>query len=60
MDRSHFSVGTLEDQGDEIEYWKNKTYAKRIEAIELIRQLQYRHDSDTERFHLFFEAVKRK
>lgn len=60
VDRTHFTVDKLENQGDEVEFWKNKTRAERLEAIELIRQLQYGYDSDTSRLHRFFEVVKRK
>lgn len=59
VDKTQLSVCKLQDQGDETQYWKEKTPAERLEAIELIRQLQYGYDSDSERLHRFFEVVKR-
>lgn len=59
IDKTHFSIGKLEDQGDEIQYWKDKTHTERLQAIELIRQMQYGYNPDTERLHHIFEVVNR-
>ena len=43
LDRSHFSVTTLE-ASDEKVYWLSKSPAERLEAVELMRQMVYGYD----------------
>jgi hypothetical protein len=43
LDRTHFSVVELKDS-DEKAYWRSKSPAERIEAVELMRQMIYGYD----------------
>ena len=47
VDRSHLSVGSLQEDGDEKAFWLAATPEKRWEAIELNRRLVYGYDPTT-------------
>ena len=38
LDRTAFQVGSLDDDREEVEYWRAKTPEERMEALELMRQ----------------------
>ena len=58
MDKSAFSVVSLDDESDEKEYWLSKTPLERLAALELMRQIAYGYDPNTARLQRFFEVVK--
>ncbi len=39
LDRSAFHTASLDDESDEREYWRAKSPAERMEALELMRQI---------------------
>ena len=41
VDRNYFSVGTLDEESDERQYWLTKTPVERLLAVELTRQVIY-------------------
>lgn len=41
MDKTAFSVVSLEEADDELSYWLSKTPEERLRAVELIRQTLY-------------------
>jgi len=43
----------------DIEYWKSKSPSERIEAIELMRQINFGYDPSTERLQRFFTITQR-
>ena len=47
MDKSVLSVIALSDESDEKEYWQAKTPQERLEAVELMRQINYGYDPTT-------------
>jgi hypothetical protein len=47
LDRSAYKVGSLDDDREEIEYWRSKTPEERMEALELMRQIIYGYDPAT-------------
>ena len=44
IDRSYLSVGSLLDESDEEGYWLSKSPEERLEAMELMRQINYGYD----------------
>jgi hypothetical protein len=60
LDRSHFSVGTLDDPGDEKAYWLSKTPEERLTALEYLRQVAYGYDPDTTRLQRVLEVAQRE
>ena len=41
IDKTAFSVGSLDDEGDEKAFWLSKTPQERMAAMELMRQIAY-------------------
>ena len=60
MDRTAFSIGSLEEQGDDREYWASKTPAERLEALEIMRQIMYGYDPTTTRLQRVFTIAERR
>ena len=60
MDKSVFSVGSLFDESDELEYWLSKTPQERLEAQELMRQIAYGYDPSTARLQRLLEITQRQ
>lgn len=60
VDRSAFSVASAKEQEkEEKTYWHNKTPAKRMEALEITRQMIYGYDPATTRLQRILEVVTR-
>jgi len=57
MDKSAFSVVSLDDESDEKAYWQNKTPQERLAALELLRQIMYGYDPVTARVERVIEFV---
>ena len=49
MDKTAFSVVSLTEESDEKEYWQSRTPQQRLDAVELLRQLNYGYDPATAR-----------
>ena len=60
VDRSTLSKAPLEDQGQDQAYWWSQSPRKRLEALELMRQLNYDYDPDTARLSRVHRPAKRK
>ena len=60
VDRSAFSIASLEDESDERAYWQSKTPYERLQAIEMTRQVIYGYEPSTARLQRFFEVVELK
>lgn len=54
LDKTAFSVVTLTDEPDDRAYWWSKTPTQRLEAVELLRQLNYGYDPATARLQRVF------
>jgi hypothetical protein len=57
LDRSAFQIGSLNDDREELEYWRAKSPEERMEALELMRQIIYGYDPATTRLQRVFEVV---
>jgi hypothetical protein len=60
VDRKAFSVGSLDQDSDEKEYWKTKSPIERLRAIEMMRQIIYGYRGSAPRLQRFFEVAKYK
>jgi len=49
VDRSVFRVDSLRDESDERAYWRSRTPLERLQALELLRQINYGYDPATAR-----------
>lgn len=58
MDRTAFSVASLADESDEREYWRGKSPRERLEAVELLRQMNYGYDPATARLQRVLEVAE--
>jgi hypothetical protein len=60
IDKSFFSVSSLEDCNNEKAYWLAKSPTERLAALELTRQIIYGYDPSTARLQRFFEVTELK
>ncbi len=58
MDRSAISVVTTPTPSDAKQYWKTRTIAERLDALELIRQILNNYDPDTTPFQRVLEVTR--
>jgi hypothetical protein len=58
LDRSVFQITALDDDGDEREYWRARSPAERMEALELMRQIVYGYDPATTRLQRVLEIAE--
>ena len=58
MDKSAVSVVSLHDDSDEKEYWHSRTPRERLEALELMRQINYGYDPATARLQRIIEVAQ--
>ncbi len=56
MDKAAFSVVSLADGSDEREFWLKKSPRERLEAVELLRQMNYGYDPATARLQRVLEV----
>jgi hypothetical protein len=58
MERSVISVVRTETPSDAKEYWKTRTMAERLAALELTRQILNDYNPDTTRFQRVLEVTR--
>ncbi|OPZ23870.1 MAG: hypothetical protein BWZ02_03057 [Lentisphaerae bacterium ADurb.BinA184] len=58
VDRSKVVVGSVWDDSDEKGFWLTKTPDERLEAMELLREIAYGHDSTTARLQRVLETAE--
>ena len=58
MDKNTLSVTSLFDESDEKAYWLSKTSHERLEAMELMRQINYGYDPTTARIQRILEVAE--
>ncbi len=58
VDKSVFSVTTLENADDEVAYWLTKTPEERLRAMELIRQTVYGYTEPAPRLQRVLEIAQ--
>jgi hypothetical protein len=59
VDRTAVSKAPLAAQGQDAAYWLNQSPRRRLEELELLRQLNYDYDPDTARLSRVHQPVKR-
>jgi hypothetical protein len=60
LDRKAFSVGSLTDDSEEMQYWLERTPAERMAALEQIRQILYGYNPSTIRLQRILEIAELK
>ncbi len=60
IDRTAFSVSTLDGTDQNNAYWRSLTPVQRLEAMEIMRQVNYGYDPATDRLQRILEVVKLK
>ena len=60
LDKKVFHVSSIRDESDEKSYWLSKTPAERLQAMELMRQINYGYDPTTERIQRVLKVINRK
>ena len=58
MDKGVLSIVSLAEESDEKKYWHSKTPYERLEAVELMRQINYGYDPATSRVQRVLEVVQ--
>ena len=58
MDKSVLSVTSFSEESDEKAYWHTKTPHERLEAVELMRQINYGYDPTTTRLQRVLEVTQ--
>ena len=59
MNKKIFNIASVGDN-DSREYWRNKSYLERLEALEQLRQIVFGYDPTTTRFQRIFTITKLK
>jgi hypothetical protein len=57
MDKRVAAFGALDD-ADEVQYWRTRSPEERLEAVELLRQINYGEDAATARLQRVFEFAE--
>ena len=60
IDRKKLSVIDLHDDSGALAYWRRQSPRKRLEGLELLRQIAYPYDPHTARLPRILKVVKRK
>ena len=60
MHKSVLSVTSLSEESDEKAYWQTKTPHERLEAVELMRQINYGYNPATTRIQKVLKVVQLK
>ena len=58
LDRSAYSIGSMNDDREEVEYWRARSPEERMQALELMRQIIYGYDPATTRLQRILEIVE--
>ena len=58
LDKTAFSVGSLNGETDEKAYWLSKDPSDRFEMIEFLRRINYGEAAASARLQRFFEITK--
>jgi hypothetical protein len=57
VDRSAFSVVSLEESDSDLDFWLSRTPRERLEGLETTRQVLYGYTSSSVRFQRVFEIA---
>ena len=59
IDRTAFSIASLNDPSDERAYWLSKSPHERLRAVEIMRQILYGYDPSSTRLQRVFTIAQR-
>jgi hypothetical protein len=59
LDKSAFSVSSISEPSDEMDYWLSKTPCERLEALEMMRQIIYGYDPIATRLQRVLTVAQR-
>lgn len=60
VNRGKISVVDLHERGSEVRYWRRQTVRKRLEGVELLRQIAHAYDPTAARLPRLLAVVERK
>jgi len=60
LDMQSFSVVSMRERDNDLQYWLSRTPEERIIAVEFLRQLIFNYDPATERLQRVFETAEFK
>ena len=58
FDKTIISIGTLDDQANDLAYWLTCSVEERLAAIELMRQINYNYDPVADRIPRVLEIIE--
>jgi len=58
LNRSAFSVVSLHESDNDLQYWQARTPVERLAAVELNRRMVYGHNRSTSRLQRFLEIAE--
>ena len=58
MDKTVFSIGSVNDETDEKAYWLSKSSSERLEIIEFLRRINFGEAVTSARLQRFFKVAK--
>lgn len=58
LDKSVFEITDLGQENDDLKYWLSRTPEERLQAMELLRRINYGKDAATARLQRFFEIAE--
>jgi hypothetical protein len=59
LDKKAFSVGVLPEASDEKDFWVAASPGKRLQAVEIMRQIVYGYDPSTTRLQRVLAVTQR-
>jgi len=59
IDKETFTIDKVSSSPNDKQYWHGKTPHERLEAVEIMRQLNYGYDKSTRRLQRIFEIAQR-
>lgn len=58
LDKTYISTSSLFEESDEKKYWLSKTPQERLQAVEFMRQVNYRYDPSSDRLQRVLTIVE--
>lgn len=59
LHRDAIEVTSVDDQGTDLDYWRQRPPEERLAAVEFLRQLNYGYDPTTARLSRVLEITRR-
>jgi hypothetical protein len=59
INRTKIAVMDLHDRGSDVQFWRRQPVAKRLEGVELLRQIAHAYDPSAARLPRLLAVVKR-